>query len=518
VSFFYFSESGLLRVKKVFFVLSILISCLTPAVGQTEPHVNVKARAAGEFIGSMGINVHLESTTAPYYSKNYTQINSLLESLGMHHVRDEMNQADPAFDNTTFIDEMANIGGLGYTLTGLIEGGNDYPAAGETLEAAHVLPMILNLWPTIDSVEGPNEPDNPQFAYGADLLHYPWGAVHESEDLWQIVKYGTNSNCGPIANCEKVKNLPVLAMSEGNAHDFMVLERDVNSGEIPPPSEYSNAGNMHAYQGGFMGSGEGGSSLGSYIHFSEEWTGGEPLWTTEMGYHNNTYYLADGEQQGVSERAAAIYLPAAFLASFNKRVVRTFSYELINENQAPPLAGCPMTGNPTNPRCEGYGYYGLLNYNLKAKPAFTALENLIQILNDSGAMFEPGSLAMTFSANAGSKPYRLEYTLLEKSDGDYFLAIWNDIPVFQFATCAVWNHKNECTDPVAGKDIATQNVPVTISFSGAHSFTVYAPTDASGTNPTSTYTVSTTTTSIEIALPPEVLIIKVLVAQPEIGL
>jgi hypothetical protein len=509
VSFFCSIENRLRRIKNVSFALSLLVPCLTAAVGQTVPQVNVKARAAGEFIGSMGVNVHLESTTAPYYATNYTQIKSLLESLDMHHVRDEMNQADPAFNNTSFIDEIASIGSLGYTLTGLIEGGNDYPAAGETLEAGRVLPMILNLWPTIDSVEGPNEPDNPQFAYGVDYLHYPWGAVHESQDLWQIVKYGTIPNCGWIANCETIKNLPVLAMSERNSHDFILLEKDVNSGEIPPPSEYSNAGNMHAYQGGFMGSGEGSSSLGSYIHFSEEWTGSEPLWTTEMGYHNNTYYLADGEQQGVSERAAAIYLPAAFLAGFNKGVVRTFSYELINETQAPPLAGCSMTSNPTNPRCEGYGYYGLLNYNLKPKPAFTALANLVQILNDSGAMFEPGSLSMTFSANAGSKPYELKYTLLEKSDGDYYLAIWNDIPVFQIATCAHWDNKNECTDPVAGKDIATQKVPVTISFSGGQSFTVYAPTDASGPDPTSTYTLSTTTTSIEIALPPEVLIIKV---------
>ncbi|MGA8442777.1 MAG: hypothetical protein WB762_28570 [Candidatus Sulfotelmatobacter sp.] len=66
----------------------------------------------------------------------------------------------------------------------------------------------------------------------------------------------------------------------------------------------------------------------------------------------------------------------------------------------------------------------------------------------------------------------LECTLLEKSDGDYYLAIWNDIPVFQIAACARWNDKNECSDPVAGKDIATQNVPVTVSFSGAQPFTV----------------------------------------------
>jgi hypothetical protein len=485
-------------------------------IGQTAPkqtmvHAKIPASAADQFVGSMGINVHMESGSAPYYHENYERISGQLQSLGMRHFRDEMNQADPFFENSGFINEIKAIGTLGYTLTGIIEGGNDYPIKpGQLLEANHVLPMILNLWPTIDSVEGPNEPDNNQFAYGVALLHYPIGAIHESEDLWEIVKHGSIPQCGEIENCDKIKDLPVLAMSEGNADDFKSLENDVTLGTIPPPSEYSDAGNMHAYQGGLVGAGEGPSSgLDWYISLSQLWTGSEPLWTTEMGYHNNTYYLADGEQQGVSEQAAAIYLPAAFLTGFNDGVVRTFSYELINETQYAPLAGCPMTSNPTNPQCEGYGYYGLLHYDLTPKPAFIALQNLIELLQEPGSNFQPGSLNIAFSANPGTNPYRLRYTLLEKSDGDYFLAIWNDISVFDIATCAAWNMNNVCTDPVSGKDIPTNNVPVTIRFSGPQSFTVYAPNDASATNPTSAYTLSTTSTSIEINLPPEVLIIKI---------
>jgi hypothetical protein len=47
---------------------------------------------------------------------------------------------------------------LGYTLCGLIEGGNDYPPLGTKLEASAVVPMIRHLLPTIVAVEGPNEP------------------------------------------------------------------------------------------------------------------------------------------------------------------------------------------------------------------------------------------------------------------------------------------------------------------------------------------------------------------------
>jgi hypothetical protein len=479
------------------------------ATGQTTIDATITAKSADQFINSMGINVHMESTSAPYYYKNYEKINNQLQCLGMRHFRDEMNQADPFFKNKSFIDEINKIGGLGYSLTGVIEGGNDYPKIGNTLEAEHVLPMILNLWPTIDSVEGPNEPDNKQFEYGDPSFSYPIGAIHESEDLWEIVKHGSIPGCDKFENCGKIKDLPVLALSAGNADAFMALANDVTSGEIPPPSEYSDAGNMHAYQGGLTGGGKGPSSgLNWYISLAQEWTGSEPLWTTEMGYHNNTYYLADGEQQGVSERAAAIYLPAAFLSEFNKGVVRTFSYELINETQGTPLSDYPMTNNPTNPRCEGYGYYGLLHYDLTPKPAFTALKNLIELLQEPGSNFEPGSLQIAFLANPGTNPYRLQYTLLEKSNGDYYLPIWNDVSVFDIATCGEWKN-NVCTAPVPGKDIPTENVPVTINFSGPQSFTVYAPNDATGVNPTSAYTVSTTSSSIEISLRPEVLIIKI---------
>jgi hypothetical protein len=46
------------------------------------------------------------------------------------------------------------------------------------------------------------------------------------------------------------------------------------------------------------------------------------------GYHDYTAYAATN-QQGVSVRAAAVYLPAAFLSGFRAGVARTFSYEIV---------------------------------------------------------------------------------------------------------------------------------------------------------------------------------------------
>jgi hypothetical protein len=75
----------------------------------------------------------------------------------------------------------------------------------------------------------------------------------------------------------------------------------------------------------------------------------------------------------------------------------------------------------------------------------------------------------------------MRYTLLQKSSGDYYLALWNDVSVYQLAT------KN-----TPGKDLHPRNVPIMVSFSAPQIFTVNAPNDSSGVNPTDAYTISTT--------------------------
>ena len=222
--------------------LSISVTLSTTAAAQTETprdhlqqdhlqQVRIRARVAEKFVDSMGINVHMESSQPPY--SNYPLINARLRELGMRHFRDEINDTDPSF-----VNEMKQIGELGYSLCGLIEGGNDYPPHGTKLEASAVVPMIQNLQPTIEAVEGPNEPDDGGFVYGPNGgVPYPQGAINESEDLWNIVK-----------GSSEISSLPVLVMSEGNAQDFTQL-----AAITPPPIDYATYGNMHAYQGGGVG-------------------------------------------------------------------------------------------------------------------------------------------------------------------------------------------------------------------------------------------------------------------------
>jgi hypothetical protein len=451
-------------------LLTLLLALTT---GPVPAQTTVQARRASDFVSSMGVNVHLEYSGTPY--QHYAAINSRLIELGMHHVRDEIN--DTA--NGQFVSELRQMKTMGYTVCGLIEGGNDYPPAGEGLEARKVVPMIRNLLPSIDAVEGPNEPDDsttPPFAYGLNYLRYPQGAINESENLWQIVKGD------PV-----IRDLPVLVMSEGTPQDFLEV-----AAVTAPPIDYANLGNMHAYQSGLWADW---GLTDMYMRLARKLTGTLPLWTTEMGYHDNTNFLSDGEQQGVSERASAMYLPIAFLSGFSHGVQRTFSYELIDEEPDPPLASCTQQDEA---RCMGEGYYGLLHYDGRPKPSFTALKNLIGILQETNsqqfALANPQALSITFSG----APSRMGYTLLEKSNGDYYLALWNDLKVYELATA---------TSP--GHDVDRQPVPVTITFRDPYKFTVYAPNDRSGVNPTDAYAISTTPNSIQLNLPPKVLLLKI---------
>jgi hypothetical protein len=439
------------KLVKVF-----LTGLILPIAATGFAQTTIQARPADRFVDSIGVNVHMEYANTPY--KHYATINQKLRELGMRHFRDEINDT-----HQPFVKELKDIGGLGYSLCGVIEGGNDYPGRRKRLEAGKVVPMIQNLLPTIEAVEGPNEPDDGGFVYGKKKVHYPWGAINESVDLWNIVK-----------GSSKISALPVLVMSEGNARDFTQL-----AAITPPPIDYATYGNMHAYQNGDVGDH---LLTNWYIPYSRDLTGKDALWTTEMGYHNNTHYLKDGEQQGVSQRASALYLPIAFLSGFDRGILRTFSYELIDEGN-----GSHIT--------KGEDFYGLLNYDSTPKPAFTALKNLIALLREPGARdFDSGSLTITFSG----APATMRYTLLQKSTGAYYLAIWNDVKVYKVAT-----------KKKPGKDIYPKHVPISVTFSAPKTLTVYAPNDATGIHPTNAYTLSKTPRSIDLDLPPKVLLIKI---------
>jgi hypothetical protein len=126
----------------------------------------------------------------------------------------------------------------------------------------------------------------------------------------------------------------------------------------------------------------------------------------------------------------AIYTPRMFLEYFRRGVVRTFSYELLDESP---------DGN------EREDNFGLLRNDLSEKPAFTALRNTIDILQDPGPAFAPETVAYTVRGDRAD----LHSLLLQKRDGTFYLALWR--------ATDVW-------DPEAQTELDSPGGEVTLEF------------------------------------------------------
>jgi hypothetical protein len=79
-------------------------------------------------------------------------------------------------------------------------------------------------------------------------------------------------------------------------------------------------------------------------------------------------------------------------------ITRTYLYELIDNTNS---------------------YWGLLAANFSPKPAYTAIQNVLSLLQDVN-FGQPGKLNYTLTGQTQN----VDQVLLQKSDGSFYLAIW----------------------------------------------------------------------------------------------
>src|SRR5688572_14334462 len=142
---------------------------------------------------------------------------------------------------------------------------------------------------------------------------------------------------------------------------------------------------------------------------------GKSVFFTETGY--NTATSAAPPYTGTTEASQAKYLTRAVANAFNLGVSKTFVYELLN---AYP--------NPTRDWAEAN--WGIVREDFSYKPAATAFKNLIQLLEDPGPAFTPGRLDFTLSGHDATT----QTLLLQKQNGDYYLAIWQEATSYDLST------------------------------------------------------------------------------------
>jgi hypothetical protein len=129
-----------------------------------------------------------------------------------------------------------------------------------------------------------------------------------------------------------------------------------------------------------------------------------PSVITETGYVANGTV---GSASTIPESVEAIYEPRLLLHSWNSGIKRTYIYELLDE---------PSSTNG----------FGLLHSDLTPRPAFNAIASLMGLVAENAPNFVSGKLGYTLTGNTSG----VETTLLQKSDGSFWLALWLPASIF----------------------------------------------------------------------------------------
>ena len=193
-----------------------------------------------------------------------------------------------------------------------------------------------------------------------------------------------------------------------------------------------DASNFHIYPSG----NEPSFKINEYLSNARIMAPGEPVWVTEYGYHNT---LQNRAENPVSELTAAKYLPRFAALYFSRSPQgKFFIFEFIDGG--------------SNPRDREHNL-GILRSNLSKKPAFHTIKRMIDIVRSGSTSVNPRDLPVQISGQAN-----LEQLLLQKSDNQYLLLLWQEVKS--------WDVRGQRELELAAK-------PVTVSLPANATFTLH---------------------------------------------
>jgi hypothetical protein len=357
--------------------LITLIACNLRPTASPETQLE-RAKTVDSFLNSIGVVVHLNYRDTAY--NNFTDlIKPRLQELGVHHIRDGVK-----INDTETQEKFNNLGRQGIKSIFVMD-----PRDG--INAAEAVTVAKSVQDSIEAVEGPNEWDlNSKYQYKEQS--FPEGLRLFQTELYSAIKNNTAT-----------ENLPILSPSMGRPHNAAKL------GKVP-----CDIGNMHSYAGGHIPS----IDLDEkWIPYAKKMCGDKPIIATECGYHNAINKPGSDSQPGVSEQAAARYLSRLYLEYFNRGIKRTYIHQLMN------LKPNPEADKPNL-------NFGLLRSDGSRKPAFIAIRNMIDLLEEdietSNSSASLNSLNYSLDGNINN----VHHTLLQNKKGIFYLILWQEVPSF----------------------------------------------------------------------------------------
>ncbi len=217
----------------------------------------------------------------------------------------------------------------------------------------------------LNFIEGGNEEDNPYPSSQGNSLGYT--AYYQ-----QTVNAAAHS-----------AGVPSINMSFG-AGWTAANDWHGNYDKVGDLSAYADYANAHTYPFGAPM-----STINMLITDAQLAASGRPVIQTEFGYN----------ESNVDPTQAAKWDLDGILDAYSVGIPKTYFYALFDDSS---------------------GGYGLMNQDGSARPEGQAIHDLTTLLADSGGGVNPGTLNYSLNGSGDST------MLMQKSDGTYWLAIWNE--------------------------------------------------------------------------------------------
>ena len=405
------------------------------------PPTAQRAIWSDRFVSSVGLGAHFSYTDlAPYGRDRAKTVASLIAS-GARFVRDGLTVSVTGDSNDPYWSTMGELTGAGMKLllvtypTRLRGGTIDRPPYQDQrpLDTAVARVGASNIL----AFEGPNEVDNNNEGWGGKDVY---GA---NARAYQHAMYTHSKQIAP--------SIVVLGLTTTTAAGARAV------GDL---SFVMDAGTLHPYPDGEIPTAHLASMQSALAPLD---AAKKPWWVTETGYHTAPNATENLYQPGVSDAAQAKYIARLNLDYFAAGIPYTAVYELIDDR---------------DDRTNAESNYGIMYNDGTPKPAYGALKNLLTVLADRGATFEPGTL----NYSLGGTTSTIRHALFEKRDGRFYLVLWNDVAVYDPKSAGGWQGRaRRLWERVAGKDSTPRdvtNAPVPVSIALAHparTITLYAP-------------------------------------------
>jgi hypothetical protein len=376
--------------RRTFLAVEALESRLVPST----------AVAANDFLNSLGINFHISQGVSE------ASYESLFNYTGIRNARD-LGDSGRASSYVTLHNHTGVLfdifAGTSGNVADLLSTGNSLASVGGLL-----------------SFEGPNEPNNFPITYNGQTGGGPSGT-------WLPVAQYQSAIYSQVKGDSTLMNYPVFGVSLGGAEinnvGLQFLTIPTGAGTLMPDgTQYADYANPHDYLIPFDA---------SQLANNEAWGASDPLvtgpwdglyreygvtWRQHFaGYSNDQlstlprvttetgWPTGDGTNRTISEdQQGKLYLNT-YLDFYKQGWTHTFIYQM-RDNE----------GGPANT-------WGIYHANSTPKSAATDIHNLTTILADNTSN-TPTSLNYSIP----NEPATVHDMLMQKSDGTFYLAVWDE--------------------------------------------------------------------------------------------